>query len=518
MVISRYVEHLSGTTAFNLEYIFPLVLLFFFAIALIQFLVANKIARFGHRVFFDQQNHIHSHILRLPVNFHLQKKAGDLLRLGTYDVYLLSSFISGSLLRLIPQLVMTFGAFTFLFIINPALALPFILLVPFVILFPKLASRRLRDLARKIRLESTKLQGIMEDDFRNINAVKSFTMETFEESRFETKSEKIHKLSTQMSRWQATIRPLTEVLVATIMITCLWIWRDSLGLSEMSLADIINFLLYTVISIRPISGLVGFWGQLNLAEGSLTRMHDVLGVTQENYTDGTRLKSVQGHISFKNVGFTYGDRKNLFTDLSLEISPDQVIALIGQNGVGKTTLTDLLQRFQNPDNGEIFLDGIETKNINLTSLRSHIGTVPQTPLLFESSLLSNIKFGNVNATEAELQHAITLSQLGPLLSRCKSGLNTQIGEQGVRLSGGEKQRVALARALLKNPKILILDEPTAMFDPISEQQFLKNMNGICKDRTVILITHRPLTLKSVNRIVSFNSEGISETRPMRSTK
>jgi len=278
----------------------------------------------------------------------------------------------------------------------------------------------------------------------------------------------------------------------------------------MAPAEVLSFILYAVIMVRPLSGLIGFWGQLNLAEGSFSRLLDVWDMTPEQYIGGQQVEPIRGQIRFENVTFHYPDRQTVLSDLSLTIEPHEVIALSGPNGAGKSTLIKLLMRFYTPNSGRIALDDKDISLLNLRSLRSAIGWVTQSPLLFEDSLLANLKFGNAHATEGDIQNVIRLAQLGALIDRCQDGLQTRIGEQGVKLSGGEKQRIALARAILKDPKILILDEPTAMFDPDSEAQFIADMTTVCKDRTVILVSHRPLSLTLANRVFRCGFDGLSE--------
>ncbi len=263
-----------------------------------------------------------------------------------------------------------------------------------------------------------------------------------------------------------------------------------------------SFLLYAGLLTRPVSGLADVYGQVQMARGAMTRLLHALDQKPEAAPHaGTTLPPVKGAIAFENVSFGYPDRAPALRGVDLTIAAGETVAIVGANGAGKSTLAHLLMRLHLPTAGRVTIDGIDIAAVSLPSLRRQIGIVPQHVLLFNATVGENIAYGRPEPTQADVEAAARAARAHDFIVALPAGYDTVIGDRGVRLSGGQQQRVALARALLKNPPILILDEATAMFDPEGEREFLEECRDVFRQRTVLLITHRPASLAVADRIV-----------------
>ena len=265
---------------------------------------------------------------------------------------------------------------------------------------------------------------------------------------------------------------------------------------------LVSLLLYAMLLTQPISGLANVYGQVMRVRGAADRLLDFFSELQEPYSRGkNKLNQVSGRIEFDRVTFRYPKRPRLLQDFSLTIEAGQTIAITGPNGVGKSTLANLLMRFIEPLSGHIRIDGIDIAELELDNLRQQIGLVAQNTLLINSTVEENIAYGFPNADETAIKNAAEAARAAEFIEALPDGYNTVIGDQGVKLSGGQRQRLSLARTLLKNPPILILDEATAMFDPEGEKSFIRECHELLSQRTVILITHRPASLALADRIL-----------------
>jgi len=273
----------------------------------------------------------------------------------------------------------------------------------------------------------------------------------------------------------------------------------------MTTAELVSFLLYAGLLTRPVASLSNVYGRIQTLRGTLARLENVLDRAPETLGGGKALGLAKGRIRFEAVRFAYPGRANTLDRIDLDIPAGQTLALTGKNGAGKSTLISLLLRYCSPDDGRIFLDGTDIAKLRLRDLRRQIGLVPQRPLLFNGTIGENIGFGREGATKDQIISAALMAQAHEFIIDLPQGYDTKIGDHGVRVSGGQGQRIALARALIKDPSILVLDEATSMFDLVGEADFISAASEALRDRTVIVITHRPATLALADRIVQMDS-------------
>ena len=461
----------------------------------------------------DLKIRLYDHLQALPLAFYHQRRLGDTLALLTSDVYVLSGYLSGTVVALLPLLVTAGGAVVLMFSIRPALALVAVILVPLFYLLIKISTRRLRRLSTELQQEQANAIAMAQENLSLLPAIKTFTREQQESTRYRGQIGRILRLSKEQRAIYAGLEPLLQFIAAAGVVLVLALASADLTEGNLTPAQLVSFLLYAALLTRPVAGLADVYGQTQHMRGALFRLRQAMDERPEPAAHvGIALSSVKGDIEFRDVSFGYRDRSAALEHLDLHIAAGETVAIVGSNGAGKSTLAHLLLRLYEPSAGQIRIDGIDIAGATLQSLRRHIGIVPQHVLLFNATVRDNIAYGRPDPGQAEIEAAANAARAGDFIAQLPQGYDTVIGDRGVRLSGGQQQRLALARALLKDPPILILDEATAMFDPQGEAEFLQACRDTLKRRTVILITHRSASLAVADRIVRMEQGRIVEGR------
>lgn len=489
-----------------------LLLALFAAQAVLAIVSRSILGRVGERILADLRIRVYDHLQSLPIGYFHERRRGDLLALITQEVAQLSSFLTGTLVSLLPLLVTAAGAALLMFRLEPRLGLAVAALVPAFYLVLRIMGRRLRPLALETQRKRAAAVAVAEENLEMLPVIKAFAQEGRESDRYSRHVRDVMELVTTQLRIQALIGPTIRFLAAAAVVLLLWFASTHVEAGAMTPEELVSFLLYAALLTRPVGGLAGVYGNVQLARGSLERLQGVLEDEPEAASAGTRdLPRVRGEIAFEDVSFAYPGREPALRGLNLRIAAGETVAVTGRNGAGKSTLVHLLMRLHRPSSGAILIDGIDIATVTLSSLRRRVGLVPQQVLLVNASVRENIAFGRPEATEEEIVAAARAAQAHELICRLPEGYDTAIGDQGVRLSGGQRQRIALARALLTDPPILILDEATAMFDPEGERSLTAAFRTVLAGRTVILITHRPETLSLADRIVRLEAGAVADS-------
>lgn len=455
----------------------------------------------SERIISELRMLVYSHVQSLPMAFHLQRRRGDLISAVTYETERLSGFLLGPVLGFLPQVMTLVGALALMVHFDPFLAIPIAMAIPVMALSAKLLGRRFRSVSAEWRYALVQVLNTVESNLSMLPAIKSFVRETEALEQYGRQVDELKRIAKKMARRQALLSPLVLFVTASGIVVVLWISHSRLSAGSLGVREFVSFLLYAALLTRPVGQMASLWGQYQLAMGALENLNVIMTTEPEPHLKGTIPDTVAGDIEFKRVSFAHAAREPVFRDLNLRIPAGQTIALTGENGAGKTTLIELLLRFHKPQGGHVLLDGVDVEGLQLRALRNAIGIVPQIAYLFEGTVRENILFGNPAADDDAIDLAVERAQATELIRRLPDGLDTLIGDKGIKLSGGERQRLALARALIKDPPILVLDEPTAMFDPGGEAAFVDAAHAIFADKTVILITHRPASLALVDRVV-----------------
>ncbi|MFU7527417.1 ABC transporter ATP-binding protein [Qipengyuania sp. ASV99] len=451
----------------------------------------------------ELRKRIYNHVQMMQLGFHDAARRGDMLALTSYEVGNLSDFLANTIANAPAMVLTAAGAIVVLFWIDPGMALIVPVLIPLFILMMKLAGRRLREVSGKVRAAEVELIAIAERDLEMLPAIKAFATEEHHRAEFAAAAENSRALAVKQAQLSAFVGPVMALLAALAAIAVLMGGSEQMLAERGSSAELFAFLLYAALLTRPAGALANMYGAYQMARGTLARLEDVLALAPEpGHAQGLRLGRAKGGIAFKQLSFSYPGRAPVFTGFDLEIAPGEIVALTGENGVGKSTLVRLLLRFYQSDAGFITLDGIDTSEIQIQDLRRQFGYVPQRALLFNGTIGDNIAFGQpVENRQSAVEKAARLAQAWDFISALPDGFETAIGDNGIRLSGGQRQRIALARALFRDPPIYILDEATSMYDLTSEAAFVEACVDSLKGRTVIIITHRPASLALADRVL-----------------
>jgi ATP-binding cassette subfamily B protein/subfamily B ATP-binding cassette protein MsbA len=503
---------IAGDTDIDLGRVLVLLCLALAGLTAVNILVAMVSADASGRILAGLRDEAYAHVQALSVSYLDSHRQGELLSLISWEVQNLSTFLTATIAQLPAMLMTAGGAVILLFLIDPDLALVVPLLVPLFYIAMRLIGRRLRVIGAAVREAEAEVFWRAEADLEMLPAIKAFAVEDLHRARYATAVDTARQLRLNEARITAVIGPVVALVAALSAVAILLVGSSGIAAGQRSPGEVFAFLFYAALLTRPVGSLAGLYGNYQLVRGTLVRMEELLAVPPEpGYGATGIITRAQGAIAYQAVDFAYPGRAPVLRGFSLAIEPGEIIALTGMNGVGKSTLINLLLRFYEPAEGRITLDGADITSLDVRALRKQFGFVPQRPLLINGTILENIAFGLENPDAVDVERAARLAQAWEFISDLPEGLSTRIGDNGVRLSGGQRQRIALARALLRDPPVYIFDEATSMYDLEGEAAFVEDCVRALSGRTVIIITHRPASLALANRIVEMTAEGCTVT-------
>ncbi|WP_338243081.1 ABC transporter ATP-binding protein [Aurantiacibacter hainanensis] len=468
-------------------------------------------ASVGSRIEADFRRDIYAHVQRLPMGFFDHSRRGDLLALLTSEVSRLSAFISGTLTAIPAALITGVGALLILFVLNPLLALIFSILLPAYYISLRVIGRRLRLLANQLQQAEARVFAAAEEDLEMLPAIKAFAREDVRLNAYHAVVGRARLLKVQREKIYAVFSPSLTLVTALGAVLLLVLASQSVADERMGATEFFRFLLYAALLTVPVGSLANLIGQLNTARGTLERLHYVLQEAREpGYAKLETPSDARGWIAFEDVWFAYRNRSDTLRGVDCDVQPGEIVALVGENGAGKSTIVKLLLGFYLPYKGRITLDGREISSLNIQELRRRIGYVPQRPLLQNGTIKDNLILNDETISDAEIEQACLLAQAHDFILDLPNAYYTQIGDHGFRLSGGQRQRLALARALISDPPILVLDEATSMFDLDGEATFVETSRTALLGRTVLIITNRPASLALADRILRIQNGRLTE--------
>jgi ABC-type multidrug transport system fused ATPase/permease subunit len=393
------------------------------------------------------------------------------------------------------------GIGVYLYILNPVVAGWATLPIPLLAVGAWIYSTCGRDRYRNQRDATSDMNSLLHDNIAGIRQIKSYAAETVEHTRFNEASAKLCQASLRMMRWWAVYSPGMSFLRTTGYVLVLAFGGMAVMNHNMSFGDFTRFLLFLSLFYEPIDRLNSLNQMLLSGRSAADRVFEILDAEEELHaTDGKPfIGRSEGSVEFRNVSFSYQDQSTL-KNISISAKPGQTIALVGTTGAGKTTVLSLLARFYEKDAGEILLDGVEIGTLNKNSLRNQLAYVTQEPFLFNGTVRENLELAKRGASDEEIWKALAAANGDPFVRELPKQLDTNVGERGVKLSGGEKQRLSIARALLKDAPILLLDEATASVDSETERQIQSALDHLMENRTAFVIAHRLSTIQNADRI------------------
>jgi len=460
-------------------------------------------ARSGEGVVADLRRHLFSHLLSLSPRFFENHKTGDITSRLTSDVATVQGVVSTALVQLFTTPLMFAATLTILFWTNWKLSSFILAVVPVVILVAIVLGRMIRRLSKAYQDKVAEANARAEESISGIRVVQSFTAEKLEAERYSQLIGESYRTALRRALVSSGLSGVVFFTIFSALGLIFWYGGRLVSLGEITPGQLVSFILYAFNVAASVGTLAGIWSQVQSALGASSRIFELLDTPSDlkEPENPYPLVAVRGEVRLEDVHFAYDERGEILRGVNLTALPGQVVALVGPSGAGKSTLIALIPRFYDVTRGRITLDGVDIRQLRLVDLRRQIALVPQETLLFSGSIEENIRYGNPLASQAEVIEAAKAANAHEFISAFPQGYQTLVGERGVKLSGGQRQRIAIARALLKNPRILILDEATSSLDSESEALVQEALDKLMQGRTTFVIAHRLSTVRNADQIV-----------------
>ncbi len=469
--------------------------------------------RSGDRIVMNLRNDVYEKAQHLPMKFYDKTSTGSVINRISGDSNTIQAFILKITQECIVQFIMLVGIVVIMFAMHPKLTLLSLVPIPVVVVGAKIFSRKISPFYKKIWRRWSSVTSIMTDTIPCVRVVKAFAGEKRATDRFNRYNKEWYNVDVASARITQTFP-----CIIGFAVTCgsLLIWAVGgkwamLGESNVSPGLLVSFISYASMFYGPVNFFAYLSDSYQSALASTERIFDILDAESEaENPDGIKPEKLRGKIEFRDVNFSFDKTKKTLSDINLVIEPGDIVGIVGTTGSGKSTLINLLMRFYDQYEGEILVDGINIKDMDLSAYRSCIGYVQQEPMMFSDTIFNNIAYGVPNASVEQVIHAAEVANAHEFIARQPDGYDSMLGERGVGLSGGEKQRLSIARAVLKNPSILVFDEATAAVDSETENLIQEAIERLISGRTTLMIAHRLSTLRKANKIIVVDQGKIIE--------
>ncbi|MCI8783637.1 MAG: ABC transporter ATP-binding protein [Dorea sp.] len=487
------------------------------ALVLLEIFCNFYIAYFGHimgaKMEADMRRDIFGHYQKLTFAFYDNQKVGHLLSRITSDLFDISELLHHGPEDLVISVIKIIGSFAILLAVNVRLAFVAFAFIPVMAVFAFIFNGKMRKAFKRNREKIAEINSQIEDSLSGIRVVKSFANEKEEMKKFKRGNDNFvaaKKISYKyMGIYHSGLGAMSTLITVVVLVVGVVMMLSG----TVALTDLITFLLYIANFTDPVKKLVAFTEQFQNGYTGFERFLEILSIAPdiEDKPDAVSVGQMRGEIEFRDVSFRYDDQNDrVLNHINLKVDAGDYMALVGPSGVGKTTLCSLIPRFYDVSSGSITVDGIDIRDIKLDDLRNNVGIVQQDVYLFAGTILDNIRYGRMDATDEEVVRAAKNANAHDFIMSFPQGYHTDIGQRGVKLSGGQKQRLSIARVFLKNPPILIFDEATSALDNESEQVVQKSLEGLAKERTTFVIAHRLTTIQNAQKILVLTEDGIAE--------
>ncbi|KMN36698.1 MULTISPECIES: ABC transporter ATP-binding protein [Lysinibacillus] len=480
--------------------------------SILHFIVSYWGHMLGINIETDMRKESFSHVQKLSFRYFDNNKTGHLVSRLTNDLMDIGELAHHGPEDIFIAAMTIIGTFGVMYYIDPTFTILIFLLVPIIliltIIFGKLMSKAFRQMFGDI----ADFNARVENNVSGIRVVQAFTNEDHEIKRFKVNNERFRMTKLFSYKVMAWNEAISGILTKVLSLFTLFVGAYFVLNGHLTNGDFIAFILLSGILLGPINKINMFIESYPKGMAGFRRYIEFLETEPEiaDRPEAKTIDEIDGEITFSNVSFGYAANNRALHQINLKVRPGETVALVGPSGAGKSTICSLLPRFYEVNEGSIKIDGVDIRDFKLQSLRSHIGIVQQDVFLFDGTIRENIAYGDLNASEEDIWYAAQRAQLTDVINALPEGMDTLIGERGVKLSGGQKQRLSIARIFLKNPKILILDEATSALDTETEQAIQQALNELSIGRTTLVIAHRLATIKDADRIVVVSKKGIIE--------
>lgn len=484
------------------------LLLFAVAVALALATAARFffVSLLGERVVADLRERLYAHLIALDAGFHDRNRSGELVSRLTADAELLRSVVGSSMSVALRSTVTVVGSLAMLFVTAPRLAAFALVGIPLAVLPIVIGGRRLKKMSRVSQDRVADANTLANETLGAIRTVQAHAREPYERDRFGAALKEAVATARRRIQAQSWVTAIAIVLIFGAITLVLWSGAHDVVANRMSAGTLGQFMLYAMIGGGSVGALAEVWNELQRAAGGMGRISELLVETaavQSPANPVTLPKPVRGELSFDRVSFHYPLRPDApaIEEFDMRVRPGETVALVGPSGAGKSTVFSMLLRFHDPQSGSVRVDGTDVRQLDLAELREAIALVPQQPTIFAASARDNIRYGRLEASDADIEHAVKAAHASDFIAALPQRLDTELGERGARLSGGQQQRIAIARALLKDAPILLLDEATSALDAQSERAVQQALETLMEGRTTLVIAHRLATVLKADRIV-----------------
>ncbi|EAD8000104.1 ABC transporter ATP-binding protein [Listeria monocytogenes] len=514
VAVNHVIDTLLPGKDFGLIITAALALLFFYILnTFMQYIVTYFGHMLGLNIETDMRRDLFSHLQKQPFGFYDNQKTGKLMSRMTTDLFEIGEVAHHGPEDIFISIMSLFGAFFLMLNINVKLAISTFILVPILTVLIVYFNKRMTKVTTGIFKDLGNFNAGVENAISGVRVVQAFANEPHEKGRFRVLNQAYRQSKLMFYKVMGLSFSFNYFLMRLISLFALLFGAYFTINGEISYGEFVGFILLTNVFIRPIEKINNVIESYPKGFAGFKRFLEVMDTEPaiQDEKDAKPAEAFRGDIAYNQVSFEYSDGKNVLNHINLSIKAVETVAFVGPSGAGKTTICNLLPRFYDVSAGEITIDGENIKRFTLPSLRAQIGVVQQDVFLFSGTVRENIAYGKLDASEEEIEHVVKLAHLSKVVEEMPDGLDTIIGERGVKLSGGQKQRLAIARMFLKNPPILILDEATSALDTETEQVIQASLEELAEGRTTLIIAHRLATIKHADRIIVVNETGIAET-------
>ena len=466
----------------------------------------------GQRVVIDIRGQLYRKFQRLPLAYYDKHRTGEMMSYISNDVAALQNAMVDKLIELITEISLFIGSLGMMFYLDWKLSLLTFAVVPMVGQAMNIFGKKLKKSGTMIQERMADMTAMLQESLSAVRVVKSFVREDHEIKRYDQENERNFEAAMLNIRLMSMLTPTVEFLAALAVTVIVWFGGYEVVEGKITAGALVAFLTYAVNLANPVKRISRAFGTMQQALAAADRVFAVMDLPEmiADKLDAKPLPKVTGRVKVDNVSFSYNEEAPAVKNISFDVKPGQMIAFVGPSGAGKSTIANLLPRFYDVTEGSITVEGMDVRDVTLSSLREQIGIVPQETMLFSGTVWENIRYGRLDATNEEIVEAAKAANADEFIRQLPNGYDTKLGERGVNISGGQRQRLAIARAILKDPQILILDEATSALDTESEKVVQAALDRLMVGRTSFVIAHRLSTILSADRILVLDHGEIVE--------